>query len=132
MKKLAIFSSLAGYLSIAKIAFADIQIQKPGVGYSDISAFLNALIRLIFIIALILVLFMLVWGALQWIFSGGSKEAVGAARDRIIHALVGLAILAVAFALVVLAGQFIGIDLLGRFIIPSPEVPTPPLPRPSP
>lgn len=131
MKKLAPLVTLAGFLSLTKSAFAQIQIQRPGVGYANISDFINALIRLAFIIALIVVLIMLIWGAVQWIFSGGEKEAVAGARDRIIHALIGLAILAVAFALVVIAGQFVGIDLLGRLIIPSPDQPTPTIPKPA-
>lgn len=130
MKKLAPLAALTTYLTLAGAAFAQIQIQRPDVGYANISDFLNALIRLAFILALIIVLVMLIWGAIQWIFSGGEKEAVASARDRIIHALIGLAVLAVAFALVVLAGQFVGIDLLGRLIIPSPQQPTPPIPKP--
>ncbi len=131
MKKLAPLAALTGFLGMAPAAFAQIQIVKPGVGYSNISDFINAIIRLAFILALIIVLVMMIWGAVQWIFSGGEKEAVAGARDRIIHALIGLAILAVAFALVVIAGQFVGIDLLGRLIIPSPDQPTPTIPKPA-
>lgn len=132
MKKLIpSLAVLTGFLSLTKSAFAQIQIVRPGVGYTNISDFINAVIRLAFILALVIVLIMMIWGAMQWIFSGGEKEAVGSARGRIIHALIGLAILAVAFALVVIAGQFVGIDLLGRLIIPSPEQPTPPIPKPA-
>lgn len=130
MKKLAPLAALTGFLGLATSAFAQIQIVKPGVGYSNISDFINAIIRLAFILALVIVLVMMIWGAVQWIFSGGEKEAVAGARDRIIHALIGLAILAVAFALVVIAGQFVGIDLLGKLIIPSPDQPTPTIPKP--
>lgn len=129
MKKLAPLAALTGFLGLAPSAFAQIQIIKPGVGYSNISDFINAIIRLAFILALVIVLVMMIWGAVQWIFSGGEKEAVAGARDRIIHALIGLAILAVAFALVVIAGQFVGIDLLGKLIIPSPDQPTPTIPK---
>lgn len=134
MKKLAALTSGITYLISAASALAQrtptdqIQIQSPGVGYQSISDFLNAAIRLAFIIALVLVLVMLVWGAIEWIFSGGSKEQLDNARKRIINALVGLAILAVAFAIVALAGTFVGIDLLGNLIIPRPSNPTPQLP----
>ncbi len=132
MKKIISAATIgATFLTFVKSAFAQIQIVRPGVGYTTISDFINAVIRLAFILALIIVLIMLIWGAIQWIFSGGEKEAVGSARDRIIHALIGLTILAVAFALVVLAGQFVGIDLLGRLIIPSPDQPTPSIPKPA-
>lgn len=125
MKKLAAVSSILGFLSLAKSAFAQIQIQPPKldgqkVGYTDISQFINNAIVLAFIIAVIIVLVMLVWGAIQWIFSGGSKESVEAARNRIIHALVGFAILAVAFAIARVAGQFLGFDIFQPFKIPGP------------
>jgi hypothetical protein len=135
MKKLAALTSTATvFLTSAASAFAQtnqlIQISRPNVGYSSIQAFINAGIRLIFVIALLAVLIMLIWGALQWIFSGGEKEAVGEARNRILHALIGLAVLAVAFALAALAGQFVGIDLF-NLPIPNPNSPTPAFPSPS-
>lgn len=136
MKKIVAISSILGYYFFtASNAFAQtIKIIQPTgstgkpIGYGSISEFINAGLRLAFIIALIAVLVMLVWGAVEWIFSGGNKEAYGKARDRIIHALVGLAILAIAFAIVTLAGQFVGINLLGEFIIPSPANTTPAIP----
>ncbi|SRR3989344_4993159 len=129
MKHLAKLSPAIAYLYLANSAFAQITIAPPGVGYDNLSTFINAAIRLAFIIGLIGVLVMLVWGAIEWIFSGGGKDQIDAARKRIINALIGLAILAVAFAIVVVAGQFVGINLLGTFTIPSPTNPTPPLPR---
>lgn len=132
MKKLAPVTAAFAYLLSSGAAFAQtIQIQNPDVGYDDISKFINAALRLAFIIALILVLVMLVWGAIEWIMSGGSKEGLEGARKRIIHALIGLAILAIAFAVVTLAGNFLGINLLGQFEIPSPDNPTPTLPTPT-
>lgn len=142
MKKLAALAFTAIYLLFTTFAFAcdlgvphppsnvpcgNIGITNPDVGYNNISDFINAALRLAFIIAIIAVLVMMIWGAIQWIFSGGEKEAVAGARNRIIHALIGLAILAVAFAIVQVAGKFVGIDLLkpGGFAIPSPRDPLP-------
>lgn len=138
MKRLAALASTVSYFffttAIHAQALSPIQIRPPRtatgqVGYSDFGTFLNAALRLVFIIALVAVLAMLVWGAVQWIFSGGEKEAVAAARGRIINALIGLAILAVAFAIVQVAGQFLGFNLLGQFIIPSPSNSEPLLPQ---
>lgn len=131
MKKVAAISTAIGsFLTFTSNAFAQtIQIIQPTnaqnqpIGYTSLSQFINAGLRLAFIIALIAVLVMLVWGAVEWIFSGGNKEAYGKARDRILHALIGLAILAIAFAIVNFAGQFVGINLLGTFVIPSPTNP---------
>lgn len=137
-RKLAVLSAGLGYflVSVSRV-FAqtptpnpgNITIHRPDIGFSDISTFINAAIRLAFIIALIAVLVMLVWGAVAWIFSGGDKEAVAGARNRIIHALVGFAILAIAVALASFAGQFVGIDIFkqGGFTIPNPNNPEPSL-----
>ena len=83
-----------------------------------------SLLLCIFIVAIILVLVMLVIGAVQWIFSGGDKEALTSARGRIINSLIGLAILAVAFAIFVIAGQFLGFPVTDTGL-------TLPIPRPT-
>lgn len=134
MRKIAAFiSSGMTYLFVVGTTYAQdvINIGKPklkdaagnvkNVGYSDISLFINNIIVLIFIIALIIVLFMLVWGAVEWILSGGDKDKVGNAQKRITHALIGFAVLAVAFAIARLAGQFLGFDIFGQLTIPSPN-----------
>ena len=133
MKKLVPLALISYFLSTSvTFAAGTIQVSKPDNVYSDAGMFINAAIRMAFIIGLIFVLFMLVWGSVQWIMSGGDKDAVKAARERIIHALVGLAILAISFALATLAGQFIGINLLGNFTVPSPSLPDSDLPSPTP
>jgi hypothetical protein len=135
MKKLsAIATASALFFSSAVSAFAQngrVTINTSNIpGYKTIGAFISAALTMIFIIALIAVLVMLVWGALQWIFSGGEKDAVASARNRILHALIGLAVLAVAIALVSLASSFVGVNILapGGFFIPNPSAPTPVLP----
>ena len=96
-----------------------ITITPPKPGYSDLGKFITNILVLAFGLALLVVLVMLVWGAFEWIVSGGDKEAVGKARSRIINALIGLAVLAVAFALARVAGQFLGFDLT-NIPIPTP------------
>ncbi len=125
IKKVSAFiSTITFYLLAMKNVLAQetnttITINKPPVGYNDLGLFITNVIRLVFIIAAIGVLIMLVWGALEWIFSGGEKEAVGKARGRILNALIGLAILAVAVAVASVAGTFTGVDLF-KFTIPTP------------
>lgn len=105
---------------------ADINIKSPtlpngtAVGYSDLGPFITNFLTLAFGIAILVVLVMLIWGAFEWIVSGGDKEAVGKARNRIINALIGLAVLAVAFALAKVAGQFLGFPNLGNIPVPTP------------
>jgi len=96
-----------------------VRITAPGVGFNSLSAFISSALVLVFTIGAFLVLIMLIVGAYEWITSGGDKEAVGKARGRIINALIGLLVLAVAYALVRLIGQFTGIQL-ENLKIPSP------------
>ena len=121
MKKAASLISGLGFLSFATRAFAqaaapvDINISNPGKGVSptaDVGKVLSQLIGIIFVVAIIIVLFMLVFGAFQWITSGGEKEGVDHARKRITAALIGLAILAFSFLFVRVVGSVLNINLL--------------------
>jgi hypothetical protein len=70
------------------------------------------LIGLLFLVGIVVFFFMLVFGALQWIFSGGDKGALEAARGRITSALVGIIILFSTFAVIKLIETFFGINIL--------------------
>ena len=83
-------------------------IQKGGEGAGGISLLLNNLITLIYIIASVIFIFWILWGAFQWLTSGGEKEAVAAARGRIINAIIGIILFAVAFAIIQIVGTFTG------------------------
>lgn len=92
-----------------------IRIVPPSQGIdpsTQVGTVLSNALTITFIIAAIVVLFMLVWGAFQWILSGGDKEAVGKARSRITHALIGLAIVTLAFLIIQVVGQVLNINLL--------------------
>lgn len=121
MKKLALISSAITYFASARAVFADLTIKSPTQGYKDLGEFVGNVMTLAFGIALLLVLVYLVWGAFDWITSGGDKEAVGKARSKIVNALIGLAVLAVAFALANVAAQFLGFDNINSIPIPKPS-----------
>lgn len=124
MKKLVFLGSAVTSLLTPIKAFAqekNVNITPPGnVGFKTLSNFITNALGLVFVIGAFLVLIMLIVGAYEWIASGGDKEAVGKARNRIINALVGLIVLAVAFALVNLLGQFTGLDLR-NLSVPTPN-----------
>ena len=122
MKKLAALSTTVLYLLTSSKVFAQttITIATPTQGYKDLGKFITNILTVSFAIGALIVLFMLVWGAYEWITSGGDKEAVGKARGRILNALIGLAVLAVAFALAVVAAQFLGFTSLNSIVIPGP------------
>lgn len=124
MKKAAafIFSSVL-YVSTLAAAYAqnkNIVIKPPEKGgFKSLSDFIQNALTIAFAIAILVVLVMLIWGAFEWITSGGDKESVGKARGRIVNALIGLAVLAVAYALAKLAAQFLGFDI-EKIGIPTP------------
>lgn len=120
MKKLAFIGAAIATLLTPIPAFAqNVQINAPAVGFKSLTDFIANALVLVFTIGAFLVLIMLIVGAYEWITSGGDKENVAKARNRIINALIGLLILAIAFALVRLVGQFTGLNLT-NLVIPTP------------
>lgn len=75
-------------------------------------------IQAVLVIAGILFFFMLVWGGIEWIMSGGDKAGNENARKRITNALIGLAIVFSAWAIVNLITVVFGVNLL-NLSIPS-------------
>ena len=77
-------------------------------GAGGISKFLSNLIALIYTIATIVLIFMLLWGAFDWITSGGDKEKIQEARGRITNAIIGIVLFSLAFAAIAVLGEFTG------------------------
>ncbi len=125
MKKLASIAASLSYLVVAaRSTFAadvPINITAPAQGYSDLGKFITNIVGLAFGIAIIVVLIMLVWGAFDWILSGGDKDAVGKARSKIVNALIGLAVLSVAFALADFGAKIMGFNGITSITVPSPR-----------
>ncbi len=86
---------------------------------TSLQTILTNAITLIFTVAAILVLAMLIWGAVEWVLSGGDKEKVANARKRVTNALIGLAIIALIFVIVRVVGQIVGFHILNNLQIPS-------------
>lgn len=77
-----------------------------------LQAFLVSGVNLVFGIGGIITLFILLIGAVEYITSGGDKEAVEKARKKITTALIGLVILFSVYAIVKIVGDLFGINLL--------------------
>ncbi len=94
------------------------KIQVPGViggliknnptGTGAINQFLTNFIALLFSIAGIVLVFMFIWAAFEWITSGGDKEKIASAQKRILHAIIGILLFAVAFVIIRVLGIFTG------------------------
>ncbi len=83
-------------------------LQGDPTGAGGISKFLSNLIALIFSIATIVLIFMILWGAYDWLTSGGDKEKLENAKKKLINAFVGIMLFAIAFAVIRVLGQFTG------------------------
>ena len=80
--------------------------------------FITNIIDAMFISAFILALIFFMTGAIHWITSGGDKANLENARNKIIHALVGLIVIASAWAVMLVVGDFFGLDFK-KLPIPS-------------
>jgi len=74
---------------------------------------------LVLIVVALVFFFILVWGGLKWVTSGGDEKKVGEARAQITNALIGLAIVFAAWAIMKLIGTIFGIDILKGLTIPT-------------
>ncbi len=123
MKKIAGLSIVSfTFLANALPALAQVNItpRQPNAGINiatSPSTVITNILTIVFAVSILLVLFFLIIGAFQWITSGGEKEKVGKARSTIIHALVGLAVLALAFLIINVAGGILNIHF-NNLILP--------------
>lgn len=83
-----------------------------------IGQFISNIISAFLIVAFLTTLIYLLTGAFHWITSSGDKGNLENARNKIIHALVGLIVVASVWAIATLVGQFVGLDIQ-RLPIPS-------------
>lgn len=90
----------------------------PSIGSGNVSqggtvvgTLISNLVGAIFIFSFIFAFMYLIMGGTDWITSGGDKAKLEHAKDRITNAIIGLIIVAAAWALATLIGQFLGIDL---------------------
>ncbi len=93
--------------------FYDTNIWIP-TGYAlTISSYISALLTLVMLIAALLVFMYLIWGAFDWITSGGDKGKIDKARQKIIASIVGLLIIASSWAVLLLVLNFLGFESFG-------------------
>lgn len=79
----------------------------PGQGFSN---FITFGLRLFVIISGLFLLLYLLWGAFDWIASGGEKEKIAKAQAKITNALIGIVLIFAIFSVFsVLAGNLFGI-----------------------
>lgn len=111
--------SIVTQVQAASVAAPDLSISKPeGVAITNIGTLIKGALQGALLVSAILVFAYLIWGGIQWITSGGDKGKTQEARDRITAALVGLAIVASAWAIMLIIQYFFGISVLNDNITP--------------
>ncbi len=93
-----------------RLIFSNLNILPPEGFAKTIGGWITAVMTFVMIISSLLVLGYLIWGALNWITSGGDKGKVDQARQKMIAAVVGLIIVSASYAVLVLVLAFLGFD----------------------
>lgn len=84
----------------------------PSGGIGNLEKVLQAGMQILFLGAVVFALFVIIFGAIQWIASEGDKQKLEGARKRIIFAIIGLIIVLLAFFIVNFIGSVFDVDLL--------------------
>lgn len=91
------------------------EVEKNPLGF-----FFVRLWQTIVIVGAIAMILFIIWGAMDWLMSEGDKEKITKARNKITHALIGLGLLVLSYAIVVFLKSVFGLDLL-ELVWPSPS-----------
>ena len=114
LQKLAISST--GAISTAMVAStvfaADaIGTVTAGTGFAqDMGKLISSVLTIVMVVAILLVLLYLIMGGIEWITSGGDKGKTESARNKITAAIIGIIILAAAYALTTLVAYVLGFN----------------------
>ncbi len=82
------------------------------VAGNPLGPFIVRLWNTMVVIGGLVLLVFLIWGALDWLMSEGDTEKLKNAKNKIIHALVGMGILAASYAITALLPYIFGFDPL--------------------
>jgi len=87
-------------------------IKAVGNPNANVGNIISNFVLIMYIIGGLAVLVFFVWGAFDWITSGGDKEKISSARRKIMNTFIGLILLALAYFIISLVGQIAGFDPL--------------------
>jgi len=86
-------------------------------GENFFAKLIPSFLGLAFVVGIIIFVFIMIIGAVQWIISGGDKAAIQAAQGKITNAVIGVVILLSSYAILKLVGDFFGVAALQNFSI---------------
>ena len=73
---------------------------------------ISIIIGLLTVIAGIWFLFQVIIAGFQWLSSSGDKASIENARNKLTHSVIGLVIVVMAFAIISIIGNLLGIEFL--------------------
>jgi len=116
--------ALAADIGLPKTSQQDRGIKVPDVQdpVEVFGAVFTNIIVLLFTVGAIGFVIMFLWGAVDWILSGGDKEKIAGARKRITTAIAGLVLLSLTFVVMLVVGQILGLKPLYDFKFPIPRL----------
>lgn len=79
---------------------------------TNLGSMITSLLTIVMAIAALAVFMYLIWGGIGWITAGGDKGKTEEARNRITAAVIGLIVLAAAYAILLLVLQILGFTSL--------------------
>lgn len=88
-------------------------------GGTAIGQMLEKIIGGMFVLGFFIAFIYLITGAFHWITSGGDKANLEHARNKIIHALIGIIVLASTWAIADFTAKFLGLPGIGNIPIPG-------------
>ncbi len=93
------------------------QVSNAVEGLKNVTSAISSIIGVMTIAAGIWFIFYFIIGGIQWINSGGDKNALEQARNKITNAFIGLIIVVSGITILSLVSVFLGFD----FLITNPE-----------
>lgn len=81
-----------------------------GSGKEGLAILLSKIVNIIYTVSAIVFIFMLLYAAFEWITSGGDKEKIESARNRITWAIIGIIILSLTFVFLRILGGITGFE----------------------
>ena len=78
---------------------------------TDLGEFISNTFSAIIIVAGIAAFLYMIYGGIEWVMSGGEKDKLNDAKAKITQAIVGLAVVASAWAIFKLVDYFFGIGI---------------------
>ncbi len=78
-------------------------------------------LELLFIVGIVLSIVLVIFSGIQWILSGGDKEKIQSARNRLVYSIIGLIIIVASFFIASTVITLLGGDPKFFFNIPVPN-----------